>query len=1157
LPLQPDSEIGRYRIVARLGGGGMGEVYRARDPALGRDVAIKVLSGSDTPDTATLRRFTREAQSASALNHPNIVTVFDVGASEAGPFIVMELIEGETLRSRMRSGADLGALLHVGQQVARALAVAHAAGIVHRDIKPENVMVRADGYAKVLDFGLARIDPAALDGDRDTGPVAPGGTLITEAETHAVILGTAAYLAPEQVRREPITPAADIFALGVTFYEIAARRHPFAAEGYFTTLSRIVSEAAVAPSRFNPEVPAALDDLILRMLDKNPRTRPNATDVERTLGGLAGTPEGVVRTPVSLAERRTVGHDDVREALRSAFGAAERAQGSMIALAGEPGMGKTTIAEDFLRELAASGRSCTIARGRCSERLAGAGAYLPWLEALDSMRDETGGTAARLLKAVAPTWYAQVAPLDTGEESPEVRLATVNRAGSQEWMKRELGTFVEEVSRARPLVLFLDDVHWADPSTVDLLAYVAGRLPHTRVLAIVTYRASDLKLSRHPFQALHLELQQRGIAREMPIESLAAGDVERYLALEFPGHDFPADFASFVHARTEGHPLFMADLLRTLRDRQIVGQQQGTWRLTRPIDEFRDETPASTRSMIELKIARLSEEDRRLLVAASAQGHEFEAAILAQALTLDSGEVEDALDRLDRMHALVRRVREVEFPDRTLTVRYRFAHALYQNALYGSLGPARRASISRAVAQAIVATHGEQAASRASDLAFLFEAARDFSRAAEFYAVASERARQVFAYREALALATRGMEMLKALPDAPERAPRELAHLMAIAVATHPLKSYAAPELDDLYARLRQLCDQIGEQPAIFGPVCALGAFHFMRAEVRSTHELVDRMFRIAAQTGHPVMQIWSTWAYGASYAHLAENLRQAHERLERGFELYDPAFHPGLMIMTGFDAGIGCAFQDARVLWTLGYPDGSLRRLAQALSLARSTAHPLMILFTQFFAALLRQLRDEPTEVLAVTRETLPLVDQYGYPHLGSWLGMMHGWAIARTGDPAAGERRIRESIGLADAIGLALMRPHALAMLAETIAAQGRLDEALELLEEARARGERTEERYYAAEVHRSIGDMRRLRGAAPGEIESPLREAVVIARAQDARGFELRAATAFARFLAGQRRLDEAREVLAPTVEWFTEGFDTPDYRAAREALETALG
>jgi predicted ATPase len=1129
----------------------MGDVYRAHDPALGRDVALKVVSESDAADGTTLRRFTREAQAASALNHPNIVTVFDVGHTADGPFIVMELIEGETLRTKIRAGVDLDALVRVGQQVARALAVAHAAGIVHRDVKPENVMVRSDGYVKVLDFGLARVQ-AAIDGDMETMPSPVGGTLITEAQSGPVILGTAAYLAPEQALGQPVTPAADVFALGVTLYEIAARRHPFATEGYFTTVARILSEAAVSPGRFNPAIPAPLDTLIVRMLEKDPSQRPTAADVERALAAIAGEREGSLALPAALPERHTVGHDAARGELRRAFDSAATGRGALVALAGEPGMGKTTLAEDFLRELTASGRPCTIARGRCSERLAGAGAYLPWLEALDSMRDETGSSAARLLKAVAPTWYAQVAPLDTGEESPEVRLANITRAGSQEWMKRELGTFLDEASRHRPIVLFFDDVHWADPSTVDLIAYVAARTEGLRVLILTTFRPSDLLRAGHPFQALQLDLQTRGLAHEIRVDSLGAADVERYLALEFPEHRFPREFGAFLHSRTEGHPLFMADLLRALRERQIVARDDGVWRLRRPVEEFEHDTPASTRSMIELKIAQLAEEDRRLLVAASVQGHEFEAATIARALARDAGDVEDALDRLGRLHALVQAVREVEFPDRTLTVRYRFVHVLYQNALYASLGPARRASLSRSVGQAIVDTHGEQAATRASELARLFEAARDFPRAAAYFLAASERARQVFAYREALALATRGMKMLETQPDTPERAPIELAHLMAVATATHPLKSYAAPELHDLYRRLRELCDTLGEQPATFGPVCALGAFHFMRAEVRLTGELVDRMFRMADAAGNPVMQIWAEWAFGASHAHLAENLEQTHEHLARGAAQYNPAFHSGLMIMTGFDAGIACTFQDARALWMLGFPDRSLRRLDDALTLAHGTGHPLMILFTQFFAAFIRQLRREPDAVRAVMDQALPLVDQHGYPHIRAWLGAFNGWAAARLGDAAAGERLIRESMALADAIGLALMRPHILTMLAETVAAQDRVADAISIADEAEALALRTEERYYLAETRRLKGELLERSGAATDEIEQTLRAAVDVAASQRARGFELRAATSLAGFLLRQGRAVDARAALGPVVARFDEGFETLDYRAAHEAL-----
>jgi predicted ATPase len=875
--------------------------------------------------------------------------------------------------------------------------------------------------------------------------------------------------------------------------------------------------------------------------------------VEQTLAVLAGDRDGSVRVPVALTERHTVGHDKTREDLRRAFEAADAGRGSMLTLAGEPGMGKTTLLEDFLRELTASGRSCTVARGRCSERLAGAGAYLPWLEALDSMRDETGGTAARLLRIVAPTWYAQVAPLDTGEDSPEVRLATVNRAGSQEWMKRELGTFIEEASRQRPLVLFFDDVHWADPSTVDLIAYVAGRLSSMRVLLLATCRPSDLALARHPFLQVQLDLQGRGIARKIEVDSLGEADVDRYLALEFPENRFPHEFVRFVHVRTEGHPLFMADLLRTLRDRQIVSRDEGVWRLVRPIDEFEEETPASIRSMIELKIARLSEDDRRLLVAASVQGHEFEAATIARASRLDAGDVEDTLDRLGRLHALVRSVREIEFPDRTLTVRYRFAHALYQNALYASLGPARRTSLSRGIAEALLETHGEQAPTRASELALLFETARDSSRAAEFFLIASERARQVFAYREALTLANRGMQMLKAVPETPERAPRELTHLMAISVATHPLRGYAAPELEHQYGRMRELCDQIGDRPQIFGPLCALGAFRFMRTEMRQALTLIDRMFPMAEAADDNVMRIWTEWGYGAALSHTGD-FQQAHAHLKRGISCYSPALHSGLMVMTGFDAGIGCCFQDARVLWTLGYPNAAARRMDESMAIARKTGHPLMILFTMVFAAWIAQLRDDPDEVLRITSEGLPLVDQYGFPHILAWLGGFHGWAEARAGDAAAGEQRLREALGLAGAIGVTLMRPNYMALLADAVAAQGRFDEALAILHEADDIAERTEERFYSAEIYRLIGELLQRQGAPADDVEEALRQAVSIAEKQSARSFELRAARSLAAFLKSQGRPDDGRVVLKPIVQWFTEGLDTADYRAASALLDS---
>jgi hypothetical protein len=1040
----------------------MGEVYQARDTALERDVAVKIISAASADDPDALLRFAREAQAASALNHPNIITVFDVGACDGGPYLVMELVAGRTLRAIATRPRVTAVMLDIGRQVARALAVAHGAGIVHRDIKPENVMVRSDGYVKVLDFGLARIARPVAEPSADTTNASTG--MGVALNTGGAVVGTAAYMSPEQARGEPVTSATDVFALGLLMYELTAGRHPFAAGGTLGIVARMLSELPVPPSRLNPELSEAVDSLILRMLDKDPRRRPEAADVERILGAAAedGPDEPLARRAVVS---HVVGQTASRAALGRALADALDGRGSLVALGGEPGIGKTTLAEEFLQD-AQVAHNCVVARGRCSERQTGGGAYLPWLEALESMRDRSGTVAARLMKAVAPTWYAQVAPLAM-DDTPEARAITVNRAGSQQWMKRELAAFVEEVARQAPLILSFDDIHWADESTVDLLAYIAARLETMRVLVVVTYRPSDLLFARHPFLSLKLDLESRGIGRDVHVEFLTEADVERFLALECPGHHFPSSLAAVIHSKTEGNPLFMVDLVRSLRDRGVIRRDGDAWVLAQSPAEFEKEIPASVRSMIELKLARLEERDRRLLLTASVQGAEFDSAVVARAAAADQGDVEDRLDVVARLHGLARPAGEAELPDRTLTVRYRFVHVLYQNALFGSLGPSRRASTSAAVANALIALHGEHAHALGATLAYLFEGARDFSRAAEFYLRASEHARQIFANSEALRLARRGLDMLRALPESRERASREVANLMAIAIPMHAVSGYAAPELEETYRRARELCDMLGEHPSLFGIITGIGAFRFMRAELRASEAAAEQMIRLADQVGNPVMRIWAMWAEGAAWSHLGERLPDALAALDGGAAAYDPAMHPQLMLMTGFDAGIGCMLQAARVSWMLGDGDGAAERVERGVAVARATGHPLMVSFALFFQAWVRQHRREADATLRAADEAIAIGEQYGYPHVIAWARILRGWAIARLGSPAEGEVEAGRGLATLDAIGIKLIRPNFLALLAETQALQGRVDAARATIVEAHAIAERTEERCYLPQI------------------------------------------------------------------------------------------
>ncbi|PYT07354.1 MAG: hypothetical protein DMF49_08320 [Acidobacteria bacterium] len=433
MPGGPEGTLTHYRLLEKIGKGGMGVVYKALDTTLNRHVAIKILPSNLIADPERRLRLLREARTAAAVNHPNIATIHQVDEEDGVTFLVMELVEGKTLRELAGQALSLESIASMGEQIARALAVAHAAGIIHRDIKPGNIMVRADGYVKVLDFGIARILPLGpRTSDEETVSGSPDG----------ILLGTIHYMSPEQGRAELVTSASDIFSLGIVLYELATGRHPFTSESRIGVLHAIVSQEAVSPSKVNPEVSATLEALILQMLEKDPQMRPGAREVEVVLGALSGkSARAATIIPAPAAKGHTVGREKERAELRAAYESTSAGRGLVLCVAGEPGLGKTTLVEGFLDDLRFGDASCCIARGRCSERLSGAEAYLPLLEALESLfRSETGDSIARMMKLVAPNWYAQVTP-SSGEHSSPSRLTAQTVAVSEERLKRELVAF--------------------------------------------------------------------------------------------------------------------------------------------------------------------------------------------------------------------------------------------------------------------------------------------------------------------------------------------------------------------------------------------------------------------------------------------------------------------------------------------------------------------------------------------------------------------------------------------------------------------------------------------------------------------------------------------------------------------------------------------
>jgi DNA-binding winged helix-turn-helix (wHTH) protein/predicted ATPase len=848
-------------------------------------------------------------------------------------------------------------------------------------------------------------------------------------------------------------------------------------------------------------------------------------------------------SPAAVAPplRPVVGREDVLAQLRACLERARHGERQLVFVTGEPGIGKTTVVDTFLGRVGGLER-LRVGQGRCIEHYGPGEPYLPVLEALTRLCREAGEPPLLpLLRQHAPTWLAQMPSLLTPTELR--RVERIVSGATRVRMLRELAEALEAITSQAPLVLWLEDVHWSDASTLDGLGYLARRPGPARLLVIGTYRTGEVLANDHPLQRLKEDLELHERCRELALGYLTEAEVSDYVTARLDGARSAPELGRVVHQRTDGHPLFMVHVTDDLLARRGVESPGGPSERA-GMDEVLRGLPASVRRFVHHALERLSATDQRILEAASLVGSEFSATAVSAALARPVPEVEERCSTMARQEQFLNVAGGAAWPDGTVSARYAFRHALHQEVLSQRISEGARLEQHRRIARRLERGFGQDAPAIASELAMHFERGAEPDSAVRYLRHAGETALRRSAHAEAIAHLTRAIDLLQTLADGPARTRQEIMLRLALGPAWMAARGYAAPEVEQTYARALELSRGLGEPLELFRAIKGLWNFRLVRAELRAARALSEELLDRAERRGDGEVVTHAHAELGQTLFHLGE-LREACEHLERAIVREAPA----------------SGAPDARVLaylawalWCQGYPDQALARGQEAAALARANGRPHHLAFVLGFVAWLYELRREFDRVDEVAAELSALCRAQGYPYWLTWGTMLHGWVQVQRGKGESGVALLREGLDRYRETGAEVGLVHFLTPLAAAYARVGRPADGLAVLDEALTLARTNGNCYMEAELHRLRGDLTLMAADDRAAAEACYLEAFGVARRQGARSFELRTAMSLARLRAAEGRAGIGRADLTAALERFTEGFETGDLREGRALLTT---
>jgi DNA-binding winged helix-turn-helix (wHTH) protein/tetratricopeptide (TPR) repeat protein len=863
--------------------------------------------------------------------------------------------------------------------------------------------------------------------------------------------------------------------------------------------------------------------------------------------GIAGTSPPIAavpetpRAPVALVQR-----ERELEALNAALVRARSGQRQVVFITGEAGIGKTSVVDRFLSDSAAA--DVIVARGQCVEHRGEAEAYMPVLEALGRLGRQPGGASlAGMLERYAPSWLVQMPGLVSPDHLTALQQRLVGQTGER--MLREIDEALVMTSAATPLVLVIEDLHWSDLSTIDLLARTARSSEPARLLVIGTYRSDDALATAHPLHATVHELLLRGACQQIRLAPFSRSSVAAYLRERF-GDAVPPAVIAVIQARTEGSPLFLAALVESWRAAGVLVERGGGWSWQTDAAAGAVAVPESLRAFIEEQVRRLPRFDGTVLETAALIGTEISPVIVAAAMEQPLDDVETACLRLARIGQFLRRAGTVEYPDGTVSDGYEFVHAFHVEVLEGLLPAGRAVRLHQQVALKLETLAADRTGEVAARLATHFVGARDARNAVKYLQQSASQSLARSAPREAITRLEQAHAMLPRIPDLVERRDYELAIQSMLAQALTATRGFSDAAAEAAYRRAYELARTLETAhlfPIAFGLATVLelrGEYHESQAIMEEHLPAQEVRGGFAAEARD--MLACSTYHQGAFDVALDHALK--------GVESTGTIQHSTLTGRFGEHPVVGCYTWAALSLWFLGRADAALDYARRAVTMAEAPGHLYTLANARAQLAILHQLRREPAEAERWSALTIALAETQGFPHRVAIGQVLHGWARGAQGSTAEGLAELERGVQGAAQIGMALDRPYFLALGAELLIAEKQFERALSVLADAQGQASKSRSFFYEAELWRLRGVILASTESSSGarDAQHCFERAVETATRQGARILLLRAQLARARHAASPRQAAEAATALRAVHASFAEGLGTADLLDAARVL-----